>query len=137
MTHLKVVNISTKPLINSYHHRIGSYSRGQDFWPPPVCARGPRIPAWTSNHGQSEEVVQQAPVSCLHNSEEKYSISNKNTSFNYLTFPYNSDFYFFIKIFLHITCDFQGFWSPKNLFENPKWLVFTQVTSIDTYQSRN
>lgn len=57
MLSFKIVNIFTKPLKNSYHHKIGAYSRGQDLLPPLVFAQGRQTPAWISNHKQSEEAV--------------------------------------------------------------------------------
>lgn len=45
-------------MIHPYHHKTEAYSQGQDLPPPPVCAQGHQTPAWTSNHKQSEEVVQ-------------------------------------------------------------------------------
>lgn len=58
MINWKEVHIFTKPLINSYHHKIEAYSQGQDLLPPPVGAQDRHSPAWISNHKQSEEVVQ-------------------------------------------------------------------------------
>ena len=89
---LKIADIFTRPLINSYHRRIEAYSRGQDSPPPPVCARGHQTPAWISNHKQSEEVVQWVPASCLHNSKEKYMISNNTLHLIFI--------YLFIFLFL-------------------------------------
>lgn len=58
MINLTVVKHIHRATDNSYHRKIEACSRGQDLLPPPVYAQGHQIPAWISNHKQSEEVVQ-------------------------------------------------------------------------------